>query len=144
MLLVTSKPIGSSYAFVTMAATIIDAVSPSTVKNTKALADAIGGLSNAIQPVYLLGAVAGALLASYLSNSFRVPIGTTLPSLYAALGGVLIIFGARTAGGCTSGHGISGFSLFGLRSIAATAAMFAGGIACAFLIRSLGGYPTGI
>lgn len=39
-----------------------------------------------------------------------------------------MIFGSRLAGGCTSGHGISGMSQLSISSVISVAAMFAGGI----------------
>ena len=39
-----------------------------------------------------------------------------------------MIFGARLAGGCTSGHGISGMSTFSISSIITVMAMLSGGI----------------
>ena len=51
------------------------------------------------------------------------------------LGGWLIILGSRIAGGCTSGHGISGMSMGANSSFITVAAMFAGGI---FGVRILG------
>lgn len=44
------------------------------------------------------------------------------------LGGVLIGYGARLAGGCTSGHSIAGLSLLNPPSLVASAGFFAGGI----------------
>ncbi len=49
-------------------------------------------------------------------------------------GGVLMGLGARWAGGCTSGHGISGTMQLALSSWIAAACFFAGGIAGAMLI----------
>lgn len=46
----------------------------------------------------------------------------------AILGGVSMVFGARMAGGCTSGHGISGMSTLSVSSIVTVASIFAGGI----------------
>ena len=51
------------------------------------------------------------------------------------MGGTLIILGSRIAGGCTSGHGISGMSMGAKSSFITVAAMFAGGI---FGVRVLG------
>ena len=48
--------------------------------------------------------------------------GTTI------LGGACMVFGARLAGGCTSGHGISGLAKFSLASLATTVSMFTAGI----------------
>ena len=45
----------------------------------------------------------------------------------AVLGGTIMLFGSRLAGGCTSGHGISGMSLLSVSSFVSVAAMFAGG-----------------
>lgn len=51
--------------------------------------------------------------------------------------GVLIGFGTRTAGGCTSGHGIAGTALGSLASFVSTATFMATAIATAFLIDVL-------
>lgn len=44
--------------------------------------------------------------------------------LLATLGAFLMIIGARTAGGCTSGHGISGISLLSTSSMITIASAF--------------------
>ena len=44
-----------------------------------------------------------------------------------------MLFGARIAGGCTSGHGISGMAQLSVGSTVAVAAMFAGGMLIAKL-----------
>lgn len=54
--------------------------------------------------------------------------------LAAVLGGFVQIFGARLAGGCTSGHGISGMSTMSLSSFVTVACMFGAGIATALLL----------
>ncbi len=50
------------------------------------------------------------------------------------LGGLLIGFGTRYAGGCTSGHAISGLSNFQLPSLVAVIGFFIGGLAMAHFI----------
>ncbi|KAK1147076.1 hypothetical protein N8T08_001815 [Aspergillus melleus] len=52
------------------------------------------------------------------------------------LGGLVMVFGARVAGGCTSGHGISGMSMLGTSSIITVASMFAAGIGFAFTLTA--------
>lgn len=53
----------------------------------------------------------------------------TLPGVVAVVvGGFLVGFGARYADGCTSGHAISGLATLQLRSLAAVAGFFAGGL----------------
>jgi uncharacterized membrane protein YedE/YeeE len=49
-------------------------------------------------------------------------------------GGLLIGFGTAWAGGCTSGHGITGIGNLQLPSLIATLAFFAGGIAATFFL----------
>jgi len=46
-----------------------------------------------------------------------------------------MLAGARIADGCTSGHGISGIAQLAVASFIAVAAMFAGGILTAQLLR---------
>jgi len=53
------------------------------------------------------------------------------------LGGALMAFGARLAGGCTSGHGISGTLQLDLGSWLVVACMFIGGITTAMLLYRL-------
>ena len=53
----------------------------------------------------------------------------------AFLGGVLIIFGARLAGGCTSGHIISGITQLAVSGILFGAAVFGAGMLTARLIK---------
>lgn len=56
-----------------------------------------------------------------------------------ALAGVAIGFGARTAGGCTSGHGISGMSLGSPASFVATMTFFVTAVAVAHAVAWLTG-----
>lgn len=53
----------------------------------------------------------------------------------AFLGGLLIVFGARLAGGCTSGHIISGIMQLSISGMIFGAAVFASGILTAKAIR---------
>jgi uncharacterized membrane protein YedE/YeeE len=59
--------------------------------------------------------------------------GATLGILLG--GGILIGFGTRMSGGCTSGHAIFGISQRQLPSVYATATFFAVGIATTFLLQ---------
>jgi hypothetical protein len=93
----------------------------------------------------VIGVFAGATLSSALSGdrtATKVPplwvwrFGPSVPRRFAAafLGGALMIFGARLAGGCTSGHGISGALQLAVSSWIFVAVLFATGIATAFLL----------
>ena len=57
--------------------------------------------------------------------------------LILAFGGLLVGFGSRYAGGCTSGHAISGLSNLQVPSLIAVIGFFAGGLIMTFLIFPL-------
>ena len=57
-----------------------------------------------------------------------------------AVGGLLVGFGTRMGGGCTSGHGVCGIARLSARSIVATGIFMAVAIATVALVRhGLGG-----
>ena len=60
--------------------------------------------------------------------------GTDIGAVRGIIGGFILVLGARFAGGCTSGHGISGMSMLSISSIITVASMFSGGIGLALLI----------
>jgi len=53
------------------------------------------------------------------------------------LGGFLVGFGARYAGGCTSGHAISGLSNLQLPSLIAVIGFFIGGLIMTYMVFPL-------
>ena len=53
---------------------------------------------------------------------------------YAFLGGAIIMYGARLAGGCTSGHGISGGLQLAVSSWLFLGVMFATGLAASAIL----------
>jgi len=57
--------------------------------------------------------------------------------LILAMGGLMVGFGSRYAGGCTSGHAISGLSDLQVPSLIAVIGFFIGGLAMTFLIFPL-------
>jgi hypothetical protein len=73
-----------------------------------------------------------------MGQSFQASFGDGFGSwLVLLLGGTFIGFGVRLAGGCPSGHGLSGCSRLSLASFIAVASFFIGGIAVSFLLRAL-------
>ncbi len=97
------------------------------------------------QMLLVIGLPIGAALGAWLTGSFhveRVPelwkwrFGPSRWVRYAAAfaGGFLLLFGARLAGGCTSGHGISGGLQLSLSSWIFFAAFFAAALGTAFAI----------
>ncbi|MGC4063628.1 MAG: YeeE/YedE family protein [Polyangiaceae bacterium] len=86
---------------------------------------------------FLLGLfVAGTLASIALPGSTGRPTGP-LPLLVVA--GLLVGFGARLGGGCTSGHGVCGVSRLSSRSLVATAVFIATGALTVFLVRHVFG-----
>lgn len=57
--------------------------------------------------------------------------------LILAMGGLMVGFGSRYAGGCTSGHAISGLSDLQFPSLIAVIGFFIGGLAMTYLILPL-------
>lgn len=57
--------------------------------------------------------------------------------LILAIGGLLVGFGSRYAGGCTSGHAISGLSDLQLPSLIAVIGFFIGGLLMTFVLLPL-------
>jgi hypothetical protein len=69
--------------------------------------------------VFLAGLLAGGVLARVVAPGSLGPMVASVPTL--AVAGVLVGFGTRLSGGCTSGHGVCGVSRLAPRSILATA-----------------------
>ena len=66
------------------------------------------------------------------------PALTTLPGLLLVVGGGFLIgFGARWAGGCTSGHAISGLADLQVPSLVAVLGFFAGGLLVTYVLLPL-------
>lgn len=85
---------------------------------------------------FLAGMIGAPLLYHALAtDSAPLPSDAGWPLTIAA--GVLVGFGTRYAGGCTSGHGVCGIGRLSPRSIAATATFIAAGMATVFVTRHL-------
>ncbi len=98
------------------------------------------------QMMLVVGVVIGSFTSAMLSGDFKT--GVWVPTLWASafgdsallrvivaiIGGIILGFGARFAGGCTSGHGISGTLQLAVSSWIAAVFFFIGGILTAHLI----------
>lgn len=92
--------------------------------------------------VLAIGIVLGAFVATTFLSSTPVQL---LPDMFNSpagmaklvLGGFLIGFGTRYAGGCTSGHSVTGISNLNWPSLVATLCFFAGGLAVTWLLGNV-------
>ena len=86
---------------------------------------------------FLIGLPAGAALISAFVRQPEVTLTSSVPLLLIA--GLLVGIGTRLGNGCTSGHGVCGVARLSPRSIAATLAFIAAGMAVVFIARHLVG-----
>ena len=95
--------------------------------------------------LFLVGTMAGALVSSLVTGTFHIEVvprfwkerfgGSIVKRFVAAfLSGAAIMYGARLAGGCTSGHGISGGLQLALSSWVFLVVMFASALAASALV----------
>ncbi|MCM2374296.1 YeeE/YedE thiosulfate transporter family protein [Aporhodopirellula aestuarii] len=140
----SNKPIGASTAYARIAGMIGLAVAP---KHTRSLKYFEGKPPKVGWELMLvLAVVAGAFLAAWTGGELT---GKFLPAMWqdrfgsdsyllrtlvTLAGGVLMAFGARMAGGCTSGHGISGTLQLAIGSWVSAICFFIGGIVAAMLM----------
>jgi uncharacterized membrane protein YedE/YeeE len=92
-----------------------------------------------MQIAFLAGLVLAPLLLRATGAPLAAPtVDASLPLVIA--GGLLVGFGTRLGGGCTSGHGVCGVARLSRRSLAATALFMAAGMAMVFVLRhAIGG-----
>ncbi len=92
--------------------------------------------------VFVLATIVGGTIAAVTGGEFvnewippmwdaRFGDSLALRGSIAFGGGMLMAFGARLAGGCTSGHGISGTMQLSVASWIAVVCFFIGGVAVA-------------
>jgi uncharacterized membrane protein YedE/YeeE len=141
--LISNRPIGVSTAYAQTSGMIGRLVVGSRVDRMpyyRAVKPEIGW-----EWMLALGVLLGAWLSAVLAGDLRVEAapqlwvaefgpGAAWRWLAAAAGGVLLGVGSRWAGGCTSGHGISGTLQLVAGSWLAVACFFVGGVATAFML----------
>lgn len=140
----SDKPLGASSAYARVAGMVGKLIAPRHTQSLKYYQDSKPKVDWEVMLV--VGAIVGAFLAAWLGGELT---GKWLPTMWTArfgedslglrlgaafVGGGLMAFGARMAGGCTSGHGISGAMQLSVGSWVAVVCFFVGGIATAFLM----------
>lgn len=140
----SNKPLGASTAYARLAGMVGKVFAPRHTESLKYYQDFKPKVDWEVMVV--VGVVIGALLAAWSGKELT---GEWLPAMWIArfgldsllqrlgiafAGGAFMAFGARMAGGCTSGHGISGALQLSVGSWIAVICFFVGGIATAFLM----------
>ncbi|MDA3924699.1 MAG: YeeE/YedE thiosulfate transporter family protein [Kiritimatiellae bacterium] len=139
---VLSKPmyLGASTSFVRAAGLIEQKVAKKHVKNNKYFQSKKVKVD--WQMMFVAGILAGALFSSLAGRSFKLEL---VPEIWrerfgkspvkravgAFFGGVILLFGVRMAGGCPSGHGLSGMMQLSVSGVVAMVAFMVGGIVTA-------------
>jgi len=147
--LLSNKPIGCSTAFSRTSGMIEKALTGKSVDSQPYYQKFPAKID--WEWMFVLGIVIGSLVSALISGEFRLRLIPSLwmarfgldflPRFIAALaGGIILGIGARWAGGCTSGHGISGTLQLAVSSWIAAILFFISGILTAqFIYYGLGG-----
>ena len=95
------------------------------------------------ETMLVVGLLIGGIVSAFVWRTHAPAIETPHPGETstrrryrdAFIGGALIVFGARVAGGCTSGHIISGITQLAISGFLFAAAVFGAGIVTARLLK---------
>lgn len=143
----SDKPLGISTAYARVAGMVGKLVAPRRVESLPYYQETKPAVDWEV--MLLVGVIAGAFIAAWTGGELT---GEWLPGLWqerfgddslawrllaATAGGAIMAFGARMAGGCTSGHGISGTLQLAVGSWIAVACFFIGGVITAQLLYRL-------
>lgn len=143
----SDKPLSVSTAFARLAGMISQTISRSHTQSLRLYQDKKPRVEWEV--TLTAGMVLGAFVAAWTGGELT---GSWVPEMWAQrfgdgwelrlgaafLGGAVMAFGARLAGGCTSGHGISGTLQLSVGSWVALVCFFAGGVATAMLLYGAG------
>ena len=132
----SDKPIGASSFYATVAGLIGKMVAPRHTESLEYFKKNPPKVN--WEFAFVLAIIAGAAVAAIsgdgLVNRWLPPMWSArfgdslaLRAVFAFTGGALMAFGARLAGGCTSGHGISGTLQLNVASWIAVVCFFIGG-----------------
>ena len=97
---------------------------------------AVSGPDRGWRFLFLAGLLAGGVVATELL-SVPVPEIPEGPLPVAVVAGLLVGFGTRRGGGCTSGHGVCGIGRQSRRSIVATGVFMAFGVISVFVFHQV-------
>ncbi len=142
----SDKPIGASTFYAELAGFLGTLIAPRHTATLTYFKDMPPRVSWGF--VFVVATIVGGAIAALTGGEFA---NAWLPSIWEARfgdsvglraavalpGGLLMAFGARLAGGCTSGHGISGTLQLNLASWITVICFFVGGVAVALALFNL-------
>ena len=142
----SDKPIGTSSFYAQLAGFLGKLIAPRHTASLTYFKDKSPRVSWGFVFVVatIVGGTIAALTGDEFANEWLPPIwearfgdSVALRAALAFPGGMLIAFGARLAGGCTSGHGISGTLQLNVASWITVICIFVGGVAVALPLFNL-------
>lgn len=134
----SDKPVGASSAYASLSGMLGKLIAPFHTMKLKYFKENPPGLNWEL--VFVSSAIIGSFISAWTGGEFVVRM---IPELWeqkfgvdsmnsyalsAFTGGILMAFGARLAGGCTSGHGISGTSQLSVASWVTLISLFLSGV----------------
>lgn len=141
--LFSNKPLGASTAYARVAGMLGKLIAPGHTGSLKYFQDNKPKVDWEVMLVggVILGAMIAAwtgdeLMARWVPPMWAQRFGSSLwlRLVVALIGGALMAIGARLAGGCTSGHGISGAFQLSVGSWVALICFFIGGVLTAMIM----------
>jgi uncharacterized membrane protein YedE/YeeE len=145
--LIIGSALGASSCYVSVSAWLTSLIDPA-IQEIGYFDKYMTSVKYAWQTSMVVSIGIGAWISRRMSGADRKPFSPiwtraagidTLPRRLgmAFIGGFILLFGARWAGGCTSGHGLSGLGQLAVGSMVVVAAMALGGAAVSNLYRKL-------
>lgn len=142
--LLVDTALGASSSFVTASGYLAGLADPAVQENAY-FDKYMTGSKYFWQSALVIGIALGALVSSRLGGLRRGAMSPVWNKAFGVssfgqrfgmgfAGGFILLFGARLAGGCTSGHGISGLAQLAVGSTVAVVCFFIGGIIAARLL----------
>lgn len=86
---------------------------------------------------FIAGLIAAPLLASFVTGAALPSPAMPASLIVIVVAGLLVGFGSRMGGGCTSGHGVCGTARLSTRSLVATAIFMAAAIITVAIARHI-------
>lgn len=142
---IMGRGLGASGAVSTIVATSVAKIAPSHAEGNEFYQNYLTN-DNPLKDwlvFEVLGILVGGFISGIFSNRVKLKlvkgpkISNSTRMVFAVLGGIMMGFGAKLAGGCTSGQALTGGALLNLGSWAFMLSVFAGGYLIAYFFRRL-------